>query len=374
MRVYGEGRERILIVGEAPGKTEDEKGRPFVGQAGGVLRDALRKAGIDLDRDCWTTNALICRPPKNATPTNAQIEYCRPNIIRVLKDLQPELIIPLGQAAVQSVVGHIIKEKVEAMRRWAGFRIPCIEPNAWICPTFHPSYILRTQDKDPVPKLFFTRHLSAAMEMGGRPHKDPPDYRKRIEIVISPTEAAKRIRQATKEANERGQWVAFDYETNMLKPEPSNARIYSCAISWGDGGPDRTVAYPWHGEAITATQELLRSPCGKVAANMKFEDRWTRKEFGHRVRNWTMDTMQAAHVLDCRKGITGLKFQAFVQLGVPPYNHHIEPYLQSEHAMQPNRIDQIDLHDLLLYNGLDAFLELLLAYKQQTMFPPKGTN
>lgn len=368
MPVAGEGRERILIVGEAPGKNEDDRGKPFVGQSGQILRDALREVGIDLDRDCWTTNALICRPPKNATPTNAQVEYCRPNIIRVLKDLQPELIIPLGQAAVQSVVGHIIKEKVEAMRRWAGWRIPCIEPNAWICPTFHPSYVLRTQDKDPVPKLFFRKHIAAAMEMGGRPHKDPPDYRKQVELIIRPADAAKLIRTATKECCDRGLWAAFDYECNMLKPEPSYARIYSCAISWAD----RTIAYPWHGEAITATQEFLRSPCEKVAANMKFEDRWTRAEFGHRVRNWRWDTMQAGHVLDCRKNISGLKFQSFVNFGVPPYNHHIEPYLQSDHAMKPNRIDQIELQDLLLYNGLDALLEKMLAEKHQSLFPAKG--
>src|SRR3990167_10688883 len=82
---YGDGRKKVLVVGEAPGQTEDEDGRPFIGKAGTFLRQCLRQIGADLDQDAWTTNSLICRPPKNTTPEIKQISYCRPNLLNTIK-------------------------------------------------------------------------------------------------------------------------------------------------------------------------------------------------------------------------------------------------------------------------------------------------
>ncbi len=62
MPYYGKGRKNILIVAESPGGMEDAQGRPLVGRVGKFLRETLQKFSIDLDRDCWVTNSLICRP------------------------------------------------------------------------------------------------------------------------------------------------------------------------------------------------------------------------------------------------------------------------------------------------------------------------
>jgi hypothetical protein len=85
---------------------------------------------------------------------------------------------------------------------------------------------------------------------------------------------------------------------------------------------------------------------------------------GHGVKNWAWDGMQAAHVLDGRTGITSLKFQAFVQFGLPLWNKTVEPYLEADGGNQKNRIDKCDLHELLLYCGLDSLIEFRLAKKQ----------
>ncbi|KKK64622.1 hypothetical protein LCGC14_2982360, partial [marine sediment metagenome] len=150
------------------------------------------------------------------------------------------------------------------------------------------------------------------------------------------------------------------YETDRLKPDADDSQIISCAISNGE----HTVAYPWVGEAIIETSRLLRSPIPKIAANIKFEERWTRKVLGHGVRNWKRDTMQAAHVLNNEPGITSVKFQAFVRLGVGDYDSHIVPYFKSASSNAPNRIKELNLSDLLLYNGMDALLEFKIAEKQ----------
>src|ERR1051325_10250425 len=142
MKPSGEGRLGILIVGEAPGSTEDEQGEPFIGPAGKRLARTMRAVGLDLKRDCWITNSVICHPPKDATPTNDQIDWCYPNLANTIKALNPTVIVPLGAIAVKALIGNIWREDPGSISKWAGWRIPCTKPNVWICPTFHPSYCL----------------------------------------------------------------------------------------------------------------------------------------------------------------------------------------------------------------------------------------
>ena len=102
MKVSGGGQMGILIVGEAPGAVEDEKGTQWVGPAGKLLNESLGGLGIDLHLDCWKTNALICRPPKNQTPTDKQIHACRPNLRTTIEKYRPRSILVLGSTAASA--------------------------------------------------------------------------------------------------------------------------------------------------------------------------------------------------------------------------------------------------------------------------------
>ena len=150
-----------------------------------------------------------------------------------------------------------------------------------------------------------------------------------------------------------------------MKPDGQGTEIISCALCWKG---KRTIAYPWSGEAIQATSDILKTPVPKVAANLKFEDRWSRAILEHRVRGWVWDTMIAAHVLDYRPNVTGLKFQSFVHLGAESYDERIKPFLKVKEKSRFNRIKELDLKDLLLYNGLDSFFEDKLAVIQTKLF------
>ena len=163
----------------------------------------------------------------------------------------------------------------------------------------------------------------------------------------------------------KGTPIAFDYEANILKPEGEGTKIVSCSICQGG---KNTIAFPWEGEVIYTMDQMLKSSTPKIASNLKFEDRWTRVKLGHPVRNWWWDTMIAAHVLDNSPKVTGLKFQSFVLLGAESYDEHISPFLKSTGKSGFNRIDEIDLKDLLLYNGLDSLMEFLVAMKQMKLF------
>ena len=354
MPYTGKGRKGILIVAEAPGKNEDLKGIQLIGKAGQHLRKSLRKFKVDLDADCWKTNALICHPG-GEKPEDKRVLACRPNLLKTLDELKPRTIILLGAHAVKSLIGKLWREDVGAIGRWVGWQIPSQELGAWVCPTYHPSYLLR--QNDPALQFHFDKHLKAAVELEGRPPKGT-DYRKQVKVIQSPEIAAGLLWDYLKKEG----LIAFDYETNGLKPEPSWSEIVSCSVCW-EG--EETISFPWEGIAVRAMGELLRSSkVGKIAQNMKFEQRWTQAKLGHGVRNWKWDTMIAAHVLDNRPGVTGLKFQAFARLGVGSYDDHIGPYLKSKGEGQPNRVREIPLRELLLYGGIDSAVTWDLAQLQ----------
>jgi len=373
MPVRGKGKARVLFVAEAPGAMEDDEGDQFVGNSGRELRKVLNGIGIDLDKDCWKTNALTCYPGRgNPTPTNDQIEWCRPNLLRTIEKFKPVTIILMGGSAVRSLIGEVWKEDVGGIGRWVGWQIPSQKHNAWICPTWHPSYLLR--QKDPVLNLLFEQHLKTAFGLDGKPWQEVPVYWEKPSLEYDSEKVMEFVRDwACKGTGP----VAFDYETNMLKPDDPEAEIVSCAIAvdWNGDGAITTLSFPWQGKAVKAMSKLLKSKVPKIGWNLKFEERWTKTILGHGVRNWLWDGMQAAHVLDNRSGITSLTFQSFVQLGQAPYDGEVKPFLRFTGEGRKNRIRRLALSKLLLYGGMDALLTYEIAMKQMKQMGVKhGTQ
>lgn len=104
--VPGEGSlsARIMFVGEAPGRFEDEKGRPFVGAAGKILDEMLSKAGLQRSQ-VFITNVVKCRPPNNRVPEADEATACRPYLDRQVALISPKIICILGRTAYASLLG-----------------------------------------------------------------------------------------------------------------------------------------------------------------------------------------------------------------------------------------------------------------------------
>lgn len=249
---------------------------------------------------------------------------------------------------------------VGSVTRWAGWRVPDQQTNAWVCPTFHPAALLHEEsdDKRKLYELIITRHLRRAVKLAGkRPWPDgPPDYRKDVTVCYDDAEAAA-IMDRMREA---GRPVAFDFESTTLKPDPSWGQIWSCSFSDGE----TTVSYPWRGKAVDATAELLKSDCPKIGHNAKHEQRWVMRAIGGRVRNWAWDTMLAAHALDNRKGITGLKFLSYAMLGQDDYDSDVKRFLKARSPNASNTVGHADLGKVLLYGGMDSLLTWHVAVIQ----------
>lgn len=135
--VPGEGDPgaRLMLVGEGPGQTEDETGRPFVGAAGNLLDSILTAIEIPRER-VFIANVVKCRPPKNRTPLPEEQEACLPYLRRQIELIRPQVLVALGATAAAALLGtrKSLGELRGKVHRWDG--IPLIA-------TYHPAALLR---------------------------------------------------------------------------------------------------------------------------------------------------------------------------------------------------------------------------------------
>jgi len=360
MSYTGKGADSFLVIGEAPGEEEDKVGIQFIGKSGQYFRRVLRSFGKDLDIHFWKTNALRCFPQKE--DPSSKVSFCRPAVLKEIEELKPVVILLLGGIAVESIIGYLWGGSTGGIFRWAGFQIPCRKWNCWICPTYHPSYVLRT-NKDPAVVLWFRKHLENALNLSDRPYSGKVENLKdKIECIMEPYMAAFVLRDMLEKGKDKA--FSFDFETSCLKPDGDKSKILAAAVSC-EG--KKTIAFPVVGDAVNALKQFLTSDVPKIGWNIKFEDRWARSVLGVDIKNWVWDGMLATHVIDNRSDITGLKFQAFVQLGIEPWDKEVESYIDADGGYEENRLRLLNLRDLLLYNGIDALVTYLLAVRQRKL-------
>ncbi|KPQ14861.1 MAG: DNA polymerase bacteriophage-type [Rhodobacteraceae bacterium HLUCCA09] len=140
--VFADGRPgaRLMIVGEAPGREEDETGLPFVGRAGRLLDLMFAPVGLsrtapDLERALYITNILPWRPPQNRDPRPDEIAMMKPFLARHVELARPDLLIAMGNISCQALLG---RRGITRLRgTWTeALGLPCL-------PMFHPAYLLR---------------------------------------------------------------------------------------------------------------------------------------------------------------------------------------------------------------------------------------
>jgi DNA polymerase len=135
--VFGVGPStaRLVMFGEAPGAEEDLSGIPFVGAAGQLLDKILIASKLQRD-EVYIMNTLKCRPPSNRTPTDSEVENCRPFFEAQLEILQPEYIICWGAVPAKALLRT--KQSVGQLRgRFHPYG------GAKVLVTYHPAYLLR---------------------------------------------------------------------------------------------------------------------------------------------------------------------------------------------------------------------------------------
>lgn len=130
------GRPLFALVGEAPGATEDETGRPFVGRSGALLDHLLAEAGLSR-AEAAVLNIVKCRPPGNRTPRAPEVARCSGWLNRQLELLDPPVVVALGLSAATWFLGPrtvLAKAREHGRHSWRG---------RGLYVTYHPSAAIR---------------------------------------------------------------------------------------------------------------------------------------------------------------------------------------------------------------------------------------
>ena len=150
--VFGEGdpQAHILFIGEAPGKSEAEQGRPFVGASGRLLDEMLQSIGLQR-KDIYITNVVKDRPPENRDPKPTEIELYTPILTKQIHIIQPKVIAPLGRFAMDFVFelfgmesGKISQLRGTVLTTETSFG------TVSVVPLYHPAVALYRRDQRPV--------------------------------------------------------------------------------------------------------------------------------------------------------------------------------------------------------------------------------
>ena len=137
---------RVVLIGEAPGETEDETGTPFVGRAGKLLNDFLAEAGISRQDDLYIINTVKCRPPENRVPTEVEKSLCEKYMTAQIDIMNPKAIVFCGATSLKSFWDDKKVQISKVRGKWFDVTI-----NGKTYPAmaiFHPSYLLRNHSMD----------------------------------------------------------------------------------------------------------------------------------------------------------------------------------------------------------------------------------
>ena len=142
--VFSDGipNNKLMLVGEAPGYWEDQKGKPFVGKAGQLLDKIFECVGLSREKDVYICNTIKCRPPDNRNPLPIEKQACCEYLEKQIEILKPRIIIVCGNIALNSLLPN---EKGITKARGKWFDGPY---GTKMIPMFHPSYLLRNDSRE----------------------------------------------------------------------------------------------------------------------------------------------------------------------------------------------------------------------------------
>jgi uracil-DNA glycosylase family 4 len=314
----GPDKAKLAIVGEAPGYQEKVRGVPFTGPSGRLLDVVLKHAGYKRD-EVFLTNACLCRPRDNATPSAEAVRACAPRLLAELKGRDPEAIVPLGNTATQAILNTrqgVTQLRVGPAKQSGTF------PGVRVIPTFHPAYCLRQADQFPNLVSDFEK-----LKEGSREPWSPPDFR----VFDDATSALAAIGELQRRVVREGKKsLVIDIEAGIEKDtafdHPNEYDLLCVGIAYAKGKAivlgenavgDRRV--------LDGLRDLFRS-AHLIAHNGKFDLAGLFPHLG--ALELYFDTMLANYCLDERGGVHGLKYLAVEKLGAPKYDDEVLKYVQ----------------------------------------------
>ena len=294
----GSSRPEVMFVGQAPGREEDLRGKCFVGPAGQLLTQAITEYSL---KPAYITNLVKCFPPQDRDPQAPEIEACKPYLMEEIKELEPKIIVLLGNIPLKAVLG------LTKITELSGKLI--VRDGQKYFPLLHPSFILRY----PHNQAMFENHLKELRRLIKGEEKS------KVETEQATVKDAKRLLKASDE-------IAFDYETTGIE-EHSAGKIRCLGISDGDKALWVDAQEPGFS---TLARDMLGSGLVKIAQSSNFERRVSKENLGVYPVNLKWDTL-AMHFLLDENSMHNLDVLAGKYLDAPNWDIYDE-MVQSGHT------------------------------------------
>lgn len=370
----------IYILGGAPSAEDDAKGIQFSGKAGRLMNFRIPR---DWQKHLRFNNVVRTRPPNGDDPGMAEVECCRPSVVRDIEETKPVAIFGYGNIPLKWVIGEI------GVTKWCGRRIPVKigKHTCWYYPMMHPSDVLRTRRYAPQTTHEFGSDeefvFAADMKRAFSEVEDLPDP-----VVHTEADATAGVRcidgsggwrdvdavEDHLKACAREELIGFDYEANRTRPFAAGAKILSFAASGLVAGTLAVALYhrgsKWSREQREAVLDLLEdffytAPCTKLAHNVVYELEWTGYFFGRkaiRAQPWG-DSISQAYILDERQGMLKLGLLTLQYFGIN---------IKKIFNVDTTNLDSVPVNRVLTYNGVDAKYHLLLYLEQEKRLEEEG--
>lgn len=328
----------VMIIGEAPGFREDDIGKPFQGDAGKLLDEALEKAALPREK-VYITNVVHCRPPDNRKPKQGEIKACLKWLQKEILAVKPKFILLLGDTALKAFPDVRDKGRITQIR--GNFFTAYNEGKAQvtIMPALHPGAILRDDRKKPRFEADIKK-FAMIVKHGGMPKA------KGLNFQIAKTKED--IFQTLKDLKE-SKYVSFDLETTRLEPFWDDSKVV--VIGLGLKGKQWVIpfSHPESNFQDESNQRIIAEVLGEalktkqvIAQNGKFDSLWFLVKYGVDIKI-SHDVMLMAHLLD-ENSLVGLKPQAMLFCGAPEYD-----------LMDSEKQGKCELAKLAEYNAMDVY-------------------
>lgn len=372
MKPYGDFKKKIILLMESPSPQDDKLGTPLNGRQGRAIKKALKEAGINAEKDCLITHAVNCFTEERS-PTHKEVLCCKSKVISMIKEHKPNVIIPVGEIALDSLIGHYWSKKIGSLQNWRGRQIPDRNYGAWICPVNAPWFIELAKEKySGLAEKIGIQDLRAAGSL-----KEPAQNQDDTKYIYY-VETQENFRAAIQEIN-KCRWISFDYETTGLKPHAPGHEIVCVSVAVSP-----TKVFVWKNTEYRAKVWAMILKKGKIkksAHNSAFENLWSAVLLKVQVKGWYWCSMNTAHILDNRQGVCGLKYQTYINFGVIDYDSHISSYLESpakQGANAKNKIKEFikkfGIKPVLTYCALDSLYGYRLTEKQRNEIDNAAAN
>lgn len=363
---------RVMVLGEGPGADEDREGKQFVGKTGQYLRNYI--PGDWVNKVHWN-NVVRCRPTgedgrSNRAPTEREVRCCSVHLKKDILNLRPHAILGIGGEAL-----NFFWPDAPVISKIRGIPFPVqIEDHVcWFFGTFHPSFVIRAEREDwstgktvnsvlPVFRNDLKKFFNLLPQFATPPNIQLPP--KNITYVKSYEEGVTLFNKL------KDPW-AFDYETKKLKPYHRDARLLTGACSDGE----LTFAFPidWPGDPNPWGKKLLLHIMSSgrewVAQHANFELLWTWVKTGQINQNFH-DTEALARLIHRRTGLGSLDVLSRIYFGIDVKeltNRSLAGQMLG--PLDKNRLSEYSMAQILEYNALDAWAEIVLFHQLVNFLP-----